>query len=231
MVIVGDSLGSLLVYDSLCQSTSSNSNCSDDSSTLASTAATSLMNMAQAPSSGQNTTKSNMSVPSNLSRATTSKRQDDLVTSPIINLNDKTFLGSNETSKNSFIKKRNASSVSSSSGIEFSATPYLTPPTTGHLTQYMNSPLSEDKLEFDVTHFFAFGSPLGLVLAYRNLAFGYLDVPCCSQIYNLFHLTDPIAVRVEPLLCKQFRLIEPCMIPRHSKFPLGDGSNLSLGIY
>ncbi len=56
-----------------------------------------------------------------------------------------------------------------------------------------------------------------------------VDMPCCSQIYNLFHLTDPCAVRIEPLLCKQFTLIEPCMIPRYSKFPLGDGSNLSLG--
>jgi hypothetical protein len=33
---------------------------------------------------------------------------------------------------------------------------------------------------------------------------------------------------VEPLLCKQFRFIEPCMIPRYTKFPLGDGANLSL---
>ncbi len=55
-----------------------------------------------------------------------------------------------------------------------------------------------------------------------------VETPCCTQVYNLFHLTDPIAVRVEPLLCKQFRFIEPCMIPRYSKFPLGDGANLSL---
>lgn len=53
-------------------------------------------------------------------------------------------------------------------------------------------------------------------------------MPCCSQMYNLFHLTDPVAIRIEPLLCKQFTTIEPCMIPRYSKFPLGDGSNISL---
>jgi hypothetical protein len=53
-------------------------------------------------------------------------------------------------------------------------------------------------------------------------------MPCCSQMYNLFHLTDPVAIRIEPILCKQFTTIEPCMIPRYSKFPLGDGSNLSL---
>ena len=57
-----------------------------------------------------------------------------------------------------------------------------------------------------------------------------VDIPCCSQVYNLFHLSDPCATRIEPLLCKKFSLIEPCMIPRYSKFPHGDGTNISLGI-
>lgn len=56
-----------------------------------------------------------------------------------------------------------------------------------------------------------------------------VEPPIGSHIYNLFHLTDPIAVRIEPLLCKQFKYIDPCMVPRYSKFPLGDGLNLSLG--
>jgi membrane-associated phosphatidylinositol transfer protein len=56
-----------------------------------------------------------------------------------------------------------------------------------------------------------------------------VDLPACTQIYNFFHLTDPVAIRIEPLLCKQFRFIQPCMIPRYSKFPMGDGSNYSLG--
>lgn len=56
-----------------------------------------------------------------------------------------------------------------------------------------------------------------------------VEPPVGSQIYNLFHLTDPIAVRIEPLLCKQFKFIDPCTVPRYSKFPLGDGINLSLG--
>lgn len=47
-------------------------------------------------------------------------------------------------------------------------------------------------------------------------------------MYNMFHLTDPGAYRVEPLLCKQFSYIQPCMVPRYTKFPLGDGYNLSL---
>lgn len=59
--------------------------------------------------------------------------------------------------------------------------------------------------------------------------FRLVEIPSCTQIYNLFHLTDPVATRIEPLLCKQFRFIQPCMVPRYSKFPMGDGSNLSLG--
>lgn len=47
----------------------------------------------------------------------------------------------------------------------------------------------------------------------------------------MFHLTDPMAVRIEPLLCKQFKFIDPCMVPRFSKFPHGDGLNLSLDHY
>lgn len=87
---------------------------------------------------------------------------------------------------------------------------------------------TDQRLEFEVSHFFVFGSPLGLVLTYRRLANKSLDAPICTQMYNLFHLTDPGAIRVEPILCKQFRYIQPCTVPRFSKFPLGDGYNLSL---
>ena len=64
---------------------------------------------------------------------------------------------------------------------------------------------------------------------FLNTHYSKVETPACTQVYNLFHLTDPIALRIEPLLCKQFGFIEPCMIPRYSKFPFGDGSNLSLG--
>ena len=87
----------------------------------------------------------------------------------------------------------------------------------------------DERLDFEVAHFFVFGAPLGLVLAQRRLASRKPpDAPLCTQMYNLFHLTDPGAIRVEPLLCKQFRHIQPCTVPRYSKFPLGDGFNLSL---
>lgn len=194
VVIVGDSLGSLLVYDSLCVS-GTYSNYSDDSSTLASY------------KSSKSQSKNATSSPSNKSPST--NRNSDFLPSPTVNLKDKSISDN--------LIKRIPSNLSSINGIDFE------PQTSNSVF------LTEERLEFDVTHFFVFGSPLGLILAQRNIANGQIDLPCCTQIYNMFHLTDPIALRIEPLLSKKFRSIEPLMIPRYSKYPLGDGSNLSLG--
>lgn len=48
--------------------------------------------------------------------------------------------------------------------------------------------------------------------------------PACQQVYNLFHPTDPLAVRLEPLLSARFSLLPPITIPRYTKYPLGDGN-------
>ncbi|KAM6975605.1 membrane-associated phosphatidylinositol transfer protein 2 [Tautogolabrus adspersus] len=83
------------------------------------------------------------------------------------------------------------------------------------------------KFDFEVTDFFLFGSPLGLVLALRKTVVPSLDVsalrPACQQVYNLFHPADPSASRLEPLLDKRFHLLPPCSVPRYQRFPLGDG--------
>ncbi|KAM4527592.1 membrane-associated phosphatidylinositol transfer protein 2 isoform 2-T5 [Odontesthes bonariensis] len=83
------------------------------------------------------------------------------------------------------------------------------------------------KFDFEVTDFFLFGSPLGLVLALRKTVVPSLDVsalrPACQQVYNLFHPADPSASRLEPLLDKRFHLLPPFTIPRYQRFPLGDG--------
>ncbi|XP_043940084.1 membrane-associated phosphatidylinositol transfer protein 1 [Protopterus annectens] len=88
------------------------------------------------------------------------------------------------------------------------------------------------KLDFEVTDFFLFGSPLGLVLALRKTVMPTLDVsqcrPACQQIYNLFHSADPSASRLEPLLCKIFHAVPPFSIPRYQKYPLGDGNTALL---
>ncbi|OXB63195.1 UNVERIFIED_CONTAM: hypothetical protein H355_013960 [Colinus virginianus] len=87
-------------------------------------------------------------------------------------------------------------------------------------------------LDFKVSGFFLFGSPLGLVLALRKTVMPALDVtqlhPACEQIYNLFHAADPCASRLEPLLAKAFHAVPPLSVPRYQKYPLGDGTSCLL---
>uniref|UniRef100_A0A672I7M6 Phosphatidylinositol transfer protein membrane associated 2 n=1 Tax=Salarias fasciatus TaxID=181472 RepID=A0A672I7M6_SALFA len=89
------------------------------------------------------------------------------------------------------------------------------------------------KLDFEVTDFFLFGSPLGLVLALRRTVVPSLDVswprPSCQQLFNLFHPADPSSSRLEPLLDRRFSLLPPFSVPRYQRFPLGDGQSALLG--
>ncbi|XP_068767446.1 membrane-associated phosphatidylinositol transfer protein 2 isoform X13 [Struthio camelus] len=88
------------------------------------------------------------------------------------------------------------------------------------------------KFEFEITDFFLFGSPLGLVLALRKTVIPALDIfqlrPACQQVYNLFHPADPSASRLEPLLERKFYLLPPFNVPRYQRFPLGDGNSAVL---
>ncbi|XP_011632532.1 protein retinal degeneration B isoform X7 [Pogonomyrmex barbatus] len=89
-----------------------------------------------------------------------------------------------------------------------------------------SSGTSDNKLDFEVGDFFTFGSPLALVLAYRKIASdknSFIPRPLVNQVYNLFHPTDPVAVRLEPLISARFSLIPPVNIARYQKYPLGNG--------
>ncbi|XP_074175482.1 membrane-associated phosphatidylinositol transfer protein 3 isoform X3 [Rhinolophus sinicus] len=92
--------------------------------------------------------------------------------------------------------------------------------------------VSLGRLDFDVSDFFLFGSPLGLVLAMRRTVLPGLDGfqvrPACSQVYSFFHCADPSASRLEPLLEPSFHLVPPVSVPRYQRFPLGDGQSLLL---
>ncbi|XP_045442605.1 membrane-associated phosphatidylinositol transfer protein 3 isoform X2 [Pipistrellus kuhlii] len=92
--------------------------------------------------------------------------------------------------------------------------------------------VSLGRLDFDVSDFFLFGSPLGLVLAMRRTVLPALDGlqvrPACSQVYSFFHCADPSASRLEPLLEPKFHLVPPVSVPRYQRFPLGDGQSLLL---
>ncbi|XP_058090061.1 phospholipase SGR2 isoform X3 [Magnolia sinica] len=84
------------------------------------------------------------------------------------------------------------------------------------------------KLEFKADTFFAVGSPLGVFLALRNIRIGIgkgqeywqderisEEMPACRQMFNIFHPFDPVAYRVEPLVCKEYISKRPVIIPYH----------------
>ncbi|KAK7263811.1 hypothetical protein RJT34_31408 [Clitoria ternatea] len=84
------------------------------------------------------------------------------------------------------------------------------------------------KLQFKVDTFFAVGSPLGVFLALRNIRIGLgrgqeyweqenisEEMPACRQMFNIFHPFDPVAYRVEPLVCKEYIGKRPVLIPYH----------------
>lgn len=285
VVLIGDSLGSLFAYDSLCQvhlSTSNdnkNMNSNKESSAsetdaVSGSVSASVSGSASGSVSGDRflhqsssqssfvlnmqscSTKSsiNSDPRSNQSRLNNNSVANKENKNPLISISDLstsstnltktanmtetepkiTVMTSSSSSQNSSSNNANPNNNNNNHAIlehSSSGSSYLLMPQSPNHSFKLNNngPLvTDEKLDFDVTHFFVFGSPLGLILTARKLAKTNIDMPCCSQMYNLFHLTDPVAVRVEPLLCKQFALIEPCTIPRFSKFPLGDGSNLSL---
>lgn len=84
------------------------------------------------------------------------------------------------------------------------------------------------KLKFKVDTFFAVGSPLGVFLSLRNVRIGIgkgkeyweednivEEMPACRQMFNIFHPFDPVAYRIEPLICKEYLNKRPVIIPYH----------------
>ena len=49
-----------------------------------------------------------------------------------------------------------------------------------------------------------------------------------GQVYNLFHPSNPVVARLEPLLVPASQQIPPVNIPRYQMFPLGDGARVTL---
>uniref|UniRef100_A0AAY4DSE2 Membrane-associated phosphatidylinositol transfer protein 3 n=1 Tax=Denticeps clupeoides TaxID=299321 RepID=A0AAY4DSE2_9TELE len=93
--------------------------------------------------------------------------------------------------------------------------------------------LNPGRLEFEASHCFLLGCPLGLVLAMRRTVLPAVHVtqlhPACSQIYNLFFPSDPSASRLEPLLHTDFHKLPPFAVPRYQRYPLGDGRSSLIG--
>jgi hypothetical protein len=110
------------------------------------------------------------------------------------------------------------------------------------------------QLDFDVEDFYAFGSPIGLfqMLKGRRIAArhtpnvrpaqtpfdlppdpfaSYMEIttssPKCRQIFNIFHPTDPVAYRMEPLISSAMATLHPQQLPYTKKgifgAPVGQG--------
>ncbi|XP_063225063.1 protein retinal degeneration B isoform X2 [Bacillus rossius redtenbacheri] len=84
------------------------------------------------------------------------------------------------------------------------------------------------KLDFEVSELFMFGSPLAIILAFRKTSSSDdknspIPRPQVQQVYNLFHPTDPVAARLEPLLSARFSMLPPVNVARYQKYPLGNG--------
>ncbi|KAJ0024171.1 hypothetical protein Pint_07041 [Pistacia integerrima] len=71
------------------------------------------------------------------------------------------------------------------------------------------------KLEFKVDTFFAVGSALGKGQDYMDEENIIEEMLACRQMFNIFHPYDPVAYRVEPLVCKEFLTVRPVIIPYH----------------
>ncbi|KAF9188500.1 hypothetical protein BGZ51_000537 [Haplosporangium sp. Z 767] len=97
-------------------------------------------------------------------------------------------------------------------------------------------------LDFPVTNFFALGSPIGLFLLLKGCKLGArlsdasttgesTLVPCVrpavENLYNIFHRSDPVAHRVEPLISRSFgSKTRPALVPYHK----GGLKGLHIGI-
>ncbi|XP_008190810.2 protein retinal degeneration B isoform X2 [Tribolium castaneum] len=112
--------------------------------------------------------------------------------------------------------------------VQINETGYLTAPSPRRRSSSTSDQSNQMKFEFDTTDVFMFGSPLALVLAYRKIAAtdeksNTITRPSCVQVYNLFHPTDPVAARLEPLLSARFSILPPVNVARYAKYPLGNG--------
>uniref|UniRef100_A0AAQ4RL50 DDHD domain containing 1b n=1 Tax=Gasterosteus aculeatus aculeatus TaxID=481459 RepID=A0AAQ4RL50_GASAC len=79
--------------------------------------------------------------------------------------------------------------------------------------------LNLDFFVWQVENFFCMGSPLAVFLALRGIRPGnngvqdhILPTSICKRLFNIFHPTDPVAYRLEPLILKHYNRIAPVQI-------------------
>lgn len=70
-----------------------------------------------------------------------------------------------------------------------------------------------------------------MLIRFLSICLGIITRPSCLQVYNLFHPTDPVAARLEPLLSARFSILPPVNVARYAKYPLGNGQPYHLRKY
>nr|XP_020469659.1 phospholipase DDHD1-like isoform X1 [Monopterus albus] len=82
-----------------------------------------------------------------------------------------------------------------------------------------SKPSAPPALKFKVENFFCMGSPLAVFLSLRGIRPGtschqdhILPTSICSRLFNVFHPTDPVAYRLEPLVLKHYSNVSPVQI-------------------
>uniref|UniRef100_A0A3Q2QEN3 Phosphatidylinositol transfer protein membrane associated 2 n=1 Tax=Fundulus heteroclitus TaxID=8078 RepID=A0A3Q2QEN3_FUNHE len=223
--VIGDCVGGILGFDALCSSSvtvSESQNSSRRGSTI--TAATSTFLAARGPTTPRNSSPASGATPPPTSWTPSSTTKPS---SPGDTKRNTTCLTNCRVAAHACFHCSSLSSLHSS-------VLHGEPGSRRSSNSTMLEGGSLGKFDFEVTDFFLFGSPLGLVLALRKTVVPSLDVaalrPACQQVYNLFHPADPSASRLEPLLEKRFHLLPPLSIPRYQRFPLGDGLSALLGL-
>lgn len=90
------------------------------------------------------------------------------------------------------------------------------------------------QLEFPVQNFFMLGSPVGMFCSvYSEEAFVRSQLPTCANFYNLFHPSDLVAYRIEPLIRNyvyggEERKVETPVVSPSGSVRDGDNSNRRL---
>jgi len=106
------------------------------------------------------------------------------------------------------------------------------------LSRYLHgSEDSELKLDFEVEDLFCLGSPIGLFQMLKGKTVAGRDTlsrsrnseavvssPKCRQLYNIFHPSDPISYRLEPLISSAMSSLKPQPLPYTKKTIFGTTS-------
>ncbi|SCV03475.1 LAME_0H10726g1_1 [Lachancea meyersii CBS 8951] len=80
-------------------------------------------------------------------------------------------------------------------------------------------------LDFEVENFFSVGSPTGVFKLIQKTKLGHHkslstatkdERPQCRNLFNIFHVCDPVAFRLEPLVDKSFAKLQPAYVPHWS---------------